>query len=89
MCFVIGWVEMEDTYVIPGVNDIRTVLADVLKLTGLAADPSSAKVAKDAHTHTLLASGKNPRDRKLAGLSISSGKAIFLCGKFVRRKPIS
>lgn len=50
---------MEDTYVIPGNNTIQTVLADVLKLTGLAADPSTAKVSKDAHTHTLLASGKH------------------------------
>lgn len=49
---------MEDTYVIPDSNNIQTVHADVLKLTGLAADSSSAKVSKDAHTHTLLASGK-------------------------------
>lgn len=49
---------MEDTYVIPGTNTIQTVHTDVLKLTGLAADSSSAKVGKDAHTHTLLASGK-------------------------------
>lgn len=53
---------MEDTYVIPGTNTIQTVLADVLKLTGLAADSSSAKVAKDAHTHLLLASGKQDFD---------------------------
>lgn len=49
---------MEDTYVIPDSNNIQTVHADVLKLTGLAADSTSAKVSKDAHTHTLHASGK-------------------------------
>lgn len=49
---------MEDTYVIPDTNNIQAVQADVLKLTGLAADSSSVKVDKSAHIHTLLASGK-------------------------------